>query len=135
MKSILQAQRCKRNSRRSFSNGEGYPSAVFLFCRICEKTIYQPGNMAEYDGCLHKYSNSDNAFCWILILYFLLPYRFSFAALRIYLLPFARSSVYPTRKASGIWTYSSVVRFCQTTFATARTTFVDVHPKSEFWRR
>ena len=35
----------------------------------------------------------DNVFCWILILYFLLPYRFSFAAFRIYLLPFARSSV------------------------------------------
>ena len=37
--------------------------------------------------------NLDNVFCWILILYFLLPYRFSFAAFRIYLLPFARSSV------------------------------------------
>ncbi len=72
----------------------------FLFCQLREKTIYQPENRAEYYGCLHKYSNSDNAFCWILILYFLLPLRF-FAATSIFsfLLSFAYPAQYGHRLA------------------------------------
>ena len=42
------------------------------------------------------------------------------------LLPFG-FICYPSPVPPWLWTYSSVVRFCQTTFATARTTFVNVH--------
>ena len=57
---------------------------------------------------LHKYSKMNNGF----LIFYLLPFGFI---------------CYPSPVPPWLWTYSSVVRFCQTMFATARTTFVNVH--------